>query len=299
MKNHEKKIENFVIGVDSSTTGTKVAVFDKKGKIKVHVQESIPLFSPQPNYYEQNAYDWWNSLEKALKKITKIINPEKIIALAISNQRETFVPLDKNGNFLRPAIIWLDERCKSEVAKFSRKIGEKKIHHVTGKPVDYAPVVYRLAWMKKNEPDLFKKTEMISDVQTYLVYKFTNSFKTSWASADPLGLFDLKNKRWSRSILKALKLKENQFPCVYCPGTVIGKISKKASEMTGLNQKTLIIAGGGDGQAAGLGVNALSPEFAYLNLGTAVVAGVYGDKYKTSKAFRTMSSCSERGYYYE
>ena len=141
----KKNIENFVIGIDSSTTSTKVTVFDKKGKIKAQVQESIPLFSPQPNYYEQNADDWWNSLKKALKKITNTINPEKLIALAISNQRETFVLLDKNGSFLRPAIIWLDERCKSEVEEFSRKVGGNKIHHITGKPVDYAPVVYRLA----------------------------------------------------------------------------------------------------------------------------------------------------------
>lgn len=300
MKMLDKKNQDFfVIGVDSSTTGTKVIVFDKKGEIKAQAQESIPIFSPQPNYYEQDANDWWISAQKALKRITRKINPEKINALAISNQRETFVPLNKNGNSLRPAIIWLDERCKEEVEQFSQKIGKSKIHQITGKPVDYAPVVYRLAWMKKNEENLFKKIHMICDVQTYLVKKLTDSFKTSWASADPLGLFDLNNKRWSTLILNALELQEEQFPMTYCPGTVIGKISKKASELTGPGINTLIIAGSGDGQSAGLGANVLSSDRAYLNLGTAVVAGVYGANYKISNAFRTMSSCSDKGYYYE
>ena len=153
--------------------------------------------------------------------------------------------------------------------------------------------------MKKNEPRLFKKIGMVCDVHTYLVWKLTGSFKTSWASADPLGLFDLENKRWSPIILKALELKEKQLPEAFCPGTILGRVSQAASKATGLSTNTLVVAGGGDGQAAGLGSNVLTSRRAYLNLGTAVVAGVYGTEYRTSKAFRTMSSCSESGYYYE
>jgi sugar (pentulose or hexulose) kinase len=306
MKSHPEFIgravllrRHFVIGLDSSTTGTKAIAFDKKGNAVARASEPIPLSSPQPNYYEQDPKDWWLSAQKALRKITRQIDPDRIAALAVSNQRETFVPLGRNGKCLRPAILWLDERCKDEVEPFSQKIGKDKIHRITGKPADYAPVVYRLAWMKRHEPDLFRKIQMVCDVHTYLVWKLTNSFKTSWASADPLGLFDLKNKRWSPVILNALKLTEAQLPMAYCPGTVIGRISKAASARTGLSTETLIVAGGGDGQAAGLGANALIPERAYLNLGTAVVAGVYGTRYKTSNAFRTMSAVSEGGYYYE
>jgi len=293
------KSKYFVIGLDSSTTGTKAIAFDKKGTAVARASEPIPLSSPQPNYYEQDPDDWWISAQKALRKITRRIDPEKIAALAISNQRETFVPLGRNGKCLRPAILWLDERCKDEVDPFSKIIGKDKIHRITGKPADYAPVVYRLAWMKRHEPDLFRKIGMVCDVHTYLVWKLTGSFKTSWASAEPLGLFDLKNKHWSPLILNALKLTEEQLPKAYRPGTVIGSISKAAAASTGLSTGTLIVAGGGDGQAAGLGANALTPERAYLNLGTAVVAGVYGTRYKTSKAFRTMSAVSESGYYYE
>jgi xylulokinase len=109
----------------------------------------------------------------------------------------------------------------------------------------------------------------------------------------------LKNKKWSHPILKALELKEDQLPGAYRPGTIIGRVTKNASKLTGLSTDTLIVAGGGDGQAAGLGANALTPERAYLNLGTAVVAGVYGKQHRTNKAFRTMSSKSESRYYYE
>jgi xylulokinase len=295
----KEKTDDLVIGLDSSTTGTKATAFDKKGRVKAQAHETIPLFSPQPNCYEQDPDDWWLSAQKALRKTTRQIDPDRIAAIAVSNQRETFVPLNRSGNCLRPAIVWLDERCKDEVEPFSRKIGVREIHRITGKPADYAPVVYRLAWMKKHEPDLFRKISLVCDVHTWLIWKLTNSFKTSWASADPLGLFDLKNKRWSSVILDALELTEDQLPVAFCPGTVIGKVTPKASELTGLSAGTAVVAGGGDGQAAGLGSNALTPERAYLNLGTAVVAGVYGPRYRTGKAFRTLCACSESGYYYE
>jgi sugar (pentulose or hexulose) kinase len=300
MKSDQRKNrESLVVGLDCSTTAIKAIAFDKRGNVAAHAHEAIPLDSPRPGYFEQDPNDWWISAQKVLRKIISQIAPERISALAVSNQRETFVPLDREGNSLRPAIVWLDERCKDEVESFSKKVGRGAIHRITGKPADYAPVVYRLAWMKKHEPDLFKNIGMICDVHTYVVWRLTRSFKTSWASADPLGLFDLRNKRWSRLILDALELREDQLPKAYRSGTILGSLSDEASESTGMNEGTFIVAGGGDGQAAGLGANALNPERAYLNLGTAVVAGIFGSRYRTSKAFRTMSSCSGSGYYYE
>jgi sugar (pentulose or hexulose) kinase len=294
-----KNGKSLVIGLDCSTTGTKAIAFDKKGRIAAAAHAANPLYSPEPGYYEQNAQDWWTSAQKALRTLTSKVDSEIIAALAISHQRETFVPLNEKGHPVRPAIVWLDERCKREVESFSRKFGKEKIHRITGKPVDYAPAVYRLAWMKKHEPDLFKKTRKFCDVHAYLAWRLTGHFRTSWASADPLGLFDIRRRKWSPPIMRALELGENQLPEACCSGSVIGIITQWASDRTGLSPDTLIVAGGGDGQAAGLGVNALASGRAYLNLGTAVVAGIYGFHYKISKAFRTMSSCSKSGYYFE
>ena len=114
------------------------------------------------------------------------------------------------------------------------KLGKTRIHRITGKPVDYAPVVYRLAWMKKHEPGLFHKIRKICDVHTYLAWRLTGHFRTSWASADPLGLFDMRRRKWSPQIMRALELEENQLPEVYCPGSAIGKITKRASEAHGI-----------------------------------------------------------------
>jgi xylulokinase len=80
---------------------------------------------------------------------------------------------------------------------------------------------------------------------------------------------------------------------------VIGAVNKSAANLTGLAPDTPVVAGGGDGQAAGLGVNALGGGRAYLNLGTAVVGGIYSREYRIGNAWRTMGSCTGEGYYFE
>jgi xylulokinase len=200
---------------------------------------------------------------------------------------------------VRPAIVWLDQRCGEEVAWLAGKVGAEAIHRITGKPPDMAPVAYRIAWMLRHEPALFRSTAMFADVHAYLVLRLTGSCQTSWASADPLGLFDMPKKAWSPEVMDALDLRPERLPALVAPCSVIGRVTAEAAAETGLAPGTLVVAGGGDGQAAGLGVNALTPARAYLNLGTAVVSGTYSTEYRTGTAWRTMSSCSGEGYYFE
>jgi sugar (pentulose or hexulose) kinase len=288
-----------VVGLDCSTTGAKAIAFDSTGQQVALAATNIPLRSPRPGHYEQHATDWWNAARRVLQSVTQQVDPGRIVAIGIANQRETFVPLDVHGAPLRPAILWLDERCKSEVDRFAAKVGRRRIHRITGKPVDYAPVVYRVAWVKRHEPALFRRIAMVADVHAYLAWQLTDLWRTSLASADPLGMVDMKRECWSPVVLRAAGLSASQLPGLVAPGAGIGIVHADAARATGLCEGTLVVAGGGDGQCAGLASNVLSAKRAYLNFGTAFVAGLYGEEYRVSEAFRTMTAIAERGYYYE
>jgi len=296
---HTGRDKDIVIGLDSSTTATKAIAWKLDGAIAGQGRSPIPLLSPDHNWYEQNPEDWWRSAGEALQELFSQVDPAAVAAISISNQRETFVPLAQNGEPVRPAIIWLDQRCEEEVTWLTDRVGADKIHQITGKPPDMAPVAYRIAWMLRHEKELFRRTTMFADVHAYLAWRLIGSFRTSWASADPLGLFDMERRSWSPDILKALDLSEERLPQVVRPGTVIGVVSASAAGQTDLAPNTPVVAGGGDGQAAGLGVNALGGGRAYLNLGTAVVGGIYSKEYRIGNAWRTMGSCTGEGYYFE
>lgn len=97
-----------VVGLDSSTSATKAVAWTREGLLVAEGRSPVPLASPAPDWYEQDSEDWWNSARLALRALSEKISPERIAAIGISTQRETFVPLAADGAPVRPAIVWLD-----------------------------------------------------------------------------------------------------------------------------------------------------------------------------------------------
>ncbi len=292
-------MRDLVIGIDSSTTSTKAIAFDRSGKVVAVGRASISISNPHPGWFEQRVEDWIVALNKSLNQIFKKISPERIAAIAISNQRETFAQFDIKNKPLRPGSLWLDERSHEEVLILSRELGAKNIHKITGKPPDVTPCLYRCRWFSVNEPKMWDKMARTTEVHGVLVHYLTNNWNTSIASADPMGLVDMKHSDWSELLLNAARLRRSQLPELFRPGEVLGEVTSHAAKLTGLKAGTLVVAGGGDGQCAGTGANIFKPGRAYLNLGTAVVSGSYGLKYAIDPAWRTEMAVSEEGYVFE
>ena len=293
-------MKKIVVGVDSSTQSTKAIAWNIKGEAVAEGRCDIPISNPSMFFFEQNPEDWWNAFCKASSELNQQINPSDVEAIAISNQRETIGYFDKDGTSVFPAQVWMDERARKEVAEFCDLMGgEDVIRNITGRPADTCPCVYRVYWMKKNHPELYKKIDFFSDVHSYLLKKLSGKFHGGWISLDPHGMFDLQKKELSNDILNLLELDISRFPDFSAPGSQIGKISNEASNLTGFKEGTPIIAAGGDGQLAGLGTNCTKSDRAYINLGTAVVSGVWSKEYHVSNAWRTEIAAQGEGYIFE
>ncbi len=130
-------------------------------------------------------------------------------------------------------------------------------------------------------------------------FRLTGDWVTSTASADPMGLIDMAAYDWSDTLLAAINLDRSRVARLARPGSLSGKVNAEAAAITGLVAGTPVIAGGGDGQCAGTGTNMFVPGRCYINLGTAVVAGTYGERYAFDNAFRTEIAVAESGYIYE
>ena len=292
-------MKDLVVGIDSSTQSAKAIAWTKSGKLVAEGRSPIEFHNPRLYWFEQNSRDWWDSCQVALQQLTSQVKPERIAGISISNQRETVAFVNHDGEDVRPAIIWLDERSRKQVDELASRIGADVIHDITGRPVDITPVLYRLVWLKENEPQAFEKTEYFADVQAYLVYKLTGQWNTGWFSADPMGYFDIRKKEYSPTLLNYLGLPPTRFPQPFAPGTQIGSVTKQAARLTGLLPETAIFAGGGDGQCAALGTNCITSDQAYINLGTAVVSGVWSPQCLNKKAWRTEISPTGEGYILE
>jgi xylulokinase len=217
------------------------------------------------------------------------------VAISITHQRETFACLTEDGHSLRPAMLWLDTRAVAEVAEF----GTPEVHEITGKPPNPTPAWYKLLWLKEHEPDTLVRTGRIADVQAYLVHQLTGSWHTSWASADPLGLVDMRTFDYSDDLVKQAGLHTSQLPTLFAPGAVLGHIRADVAADLNLPPDLPVVAGVGDGQSAGLGCGVVRPGTAYLNLGTGMISGSYSDEYSFAKEFRVLAGAIPRSYAFE
>ncbi|UEM07085.1 carbohydrate kinase (plasmid) [Skermanella rosea] len=294
-------MQDTVIGIDLSTTTCKAIAWDRDGRAVAEGRAPLSLERPEPNAYEQHPDAWWQAAQTALRQALATVPAASVAALAVVNQRETVAVTGADDVPLRPAILWLDERRKAEVSALSTRVGVKRMHAMTGKPLDFAPAVYSLAWMAQAEPDLFARVRHVYDPHAWLVRRLTGEFATSWASADPLGAFDISSHVWADEVIGALPiaLDPGRFPQAAAPGTVIGRITPETAALTGLRAGTPVVAGGGDGQAGGLGTGVAGAGTAYLNLGTAIVSGVYDRQPRIDPAFRTLCAIDRQGYILE
>jgi sugar (pentulose or hexulose) kinase len=282
--------KDLVIGVDSSTTACKAIAWDRHGKPHAESRATFDLISPNPNWYEQNAEDWWTALCATLRSVTAQVGADRIAALCITNQRETFVPVDDDCRPLRNAILWLDDRCQAQLKDLDRLYGTDAIHQLTGKGASTKQSLPELVWLQQHEPDVLARAYKILDVHAFLVTKLTGRWITSFPAADPMGIMDMRAGVWSRELMERVGLNPAQFVELALPGSIMGEVTPEAAALTGLPAGTPIVAGAGDGQSAGLGANITTTGKAYLNLGTAMVSGAHIEQYVADRAFRTLGS---------
>jgi sugar (pentulose or hexulose) kinase len=278
---------DLVLGIDCSTTASKAVAWDRDGVAVVEGRAPLSLITPQPGWGEQDARQWWEATVEAIAGVTKRVNSQRIAAICVTHQRETFVPVDTSGDPLRNGILWLDERSRTQLAALNRQFGGDALHTLTGRPPSMTQSLPKLVWLEEHEPDVVRNARHIVDVHAFLVHRLTGNWVTSLASADPMGIVDMRRGAWAFNLITDIGLREDQFVAISPPGTAIGVVTADAAVQTGLRSGTPVIAGAGDGQSASLGAGITGPGRAFVNLGTAIAGGALSNRYLTDRAFRT------------
>ncbi len=280
-------VEPLVIAIDSSTSASKAVVVDVRGSVLSEGRAEIDLLTPEMNHYEHDPRQWWTSTRDAIAAAVAALDPSeraRVAAICITHQRESFVLVDDDGNALRPAILWLDSRAGVEIKEY----GSAHIHELSGKPADTTPALYKMAWLKRHEGDLLARASKVVDVHAYLAKHLVGRWVSAMGSADTLNLMDIAHQDYSDELLEIAGVRRDQMADLAEPASIIGEIHPELLAQWGLSEAVVLVAGVGDGQAAGLGTAAIAPDVAYVNVGTSIVAGVHSFEYQYSPAYRTL-----------
>ncbi|WP_277050379.1 xylulokinase [Ruania albidiflava] len=275
-----------VIAVDSSTTSTKAIIVDAAGRVLAQHRCELAMHTPQVHCYEQDPRDWWHSTDRAIAGAVAALSSAdraRVSHLCATVQRQSFALVTDAGEPLRPGILWLDGRAEEQV----RRLGTEEIHALSGFQPDVTPSLYKLAWLADHEPETLHRADKVVGVHGYLVHELTGRWTDSVATADSLGLMDMAANTYSDHLVALAGLQASQLAELVPAGSVIDTVRPEITQAWGLPGPVELVAACGDGQAAALGVGAIEIDEAYLNLGTALVAGVHSPQYRYADAFRT------------
>jgi sugar (pentulose or hexulose) kinase len=283
----ENKVnKDIVLAIDNGTQSVRAILFDLKGEIVAKEQIFIePYFSDAPGWAEQHATVYWKALCDACNGLLSRdeINKERIAAVSLTSQRATVVNVDKNGNPLRPAIVWLDQRRAENFPPVSGLWGGLFKTVALSNTVSYLQAEAEANWLMLNEPEIWGKTHKFLFLSGYLTNKLVDNFVDSVGCQVGYVPFDYKKQKWAGRLSwkwKAIPMNRSMLPKLVIPGKSLGKITKEAAAETGIPQGLPLIASAADKACEVLGAGCIEPHIGCLSYGTAATINTIREKYK-------------------
>jgi len=262
---------SLILGIDLGTTALKAALFDFQGKMAAEALQEYDLLTPAPSYVEADVNIYLTSLKKCLKDLSKKADLKSITAVGFSAQGETLFFVDENGNPLRNAIVWMDNRADTQAERLKKQIGDDTCYSVTGQ-VSFEPCwpVSKVLWVKENEPEVFSKTKKILLIEDYIIFKMTGRYVTEGSLLTSTEYWDINTKKYWPEMLHIMGLTEDHFPQIMESGEVVGQILPDVAEELGINPKAVVCTGCLDQAAGAIGVGNIKEGVFSENIGAAL-----------------------------
>ncbi len=237
----------YLLGIDFGGGSSKATLIDTNGKIISENSVEYPTFYPSFGYCEQRPEDWCKALSENTRGLIEksSVSPSDILAVAIDSATHTWVACDKNFEILFPAIHWTDSRSKSEAKYIRENYGDMIFENTYHKP-DTIWTLPQILWVKENLPEIFKKTDKIFFEKDYIRYFLTDVYCTDYIEAEGSMLFDMNKKSWSNELCSLVGIDASVLPPIVSPNDIVGTVTKKASDATGLCEGTPVICGSTD-----------------------------------------------------
>lgn len=273
-----------LLGYDIGTSSVKASLVDAEtGKTIASAQypdTEAPIITKQAGWAEQDPQMWWDELKQTTARVAEKAGGslDGVAAIGISYQMHGLVCVDKDGNALRPSIIWCDGRAVPYGNKAFEAIGhEQCLASLLNSPGNFTAA--KLAWVKENEPELFAKIDKIMLPGDYIAMRLSGGDRQTTVSGLSEGMFwDFKNNCVSRDIMDFFGFNDSIISDIVPTFSVQSRVCKTVAEELGLKEGTPISYRGGDQPNNALSLNVMKPgEIAATGGTSGVVYGVLGD----------------------
>jgi glycerol kinase len=291
----------YVLSLDQGTTSSRAMLFDREGRIAGIAQHEFAQHFPKTGWVEHDPMDILTTqLNTAVEVLARArIRPRDVVALGITNQRETALVWDRDtGTPVYNAIVWQDRRTAEFCAQLQKDGNEEQIRKKTGLLIDPYFSGTKVAWILDNVNGARARAEQgklaFGTVDSWLIWNLTSGKRhiTDRTNASRTLMYNIVKDKWDADLLKLLNVPESMMPEVVWSSEKVSRVS------TSLGLGDIEIAGiAGDQQAALFGqlcVNAGDAKNTY-GTGCFLLQNI-GGKFALSKEnlITTMACSTER-----
>lgn len=251
----------YLLGIDIGTSACKIAIFKKDGTVVATENGDYPVYYPHPGWAEQNPEEWWSAVCQAIKIALKkgAVAPEEIAGIGIDGQSWSAIAVDKDGQVLTNTPIWMDVRAQDICDELNEKIGADAIFQLAGNSLQPSYTTAKIIWYQRNMPEVYEKTDKILQSNSYIAYKLTGIMTQDISQGYGLHCFDMHTGTWNEEMCEKLGIPMRLLPDIYPCHEVVGRVTEKAAEESGLAVGTPVVAGGLDAACGTLGAGVIHP----------------------------------------
>ncbi|MFT3935057.1 MAG: FGGY family carbohydrate kinase [Chitinophagaceae bacterium] len=269
-----------LLGIDIGTSSIKVSVTDAQTGLAITSAQfpedtETGIIALQPGWAEQSPDIWWQHVRQAISKANASgkYNPKDIGAIGIAYQMHGLVLVDEQQQVLRNAIIWCDSRAVAIGEKAAKAIGEQKVlEHLLNSPGNFTAA--KLAWVKENEPDIYKRIHTVMLPGDFIAMKLTGQVTTSISALSEGIFWDFKTASLSEDVFNYFGFDKSFIPSIQPVFSEHGTISKDVAAGLSLTPGIPVTYKAGDQPNNALSLNVLEPGEVAATAGTSGV--IYG-----------------------
>ncbi|SHO47864.1 xylulokinase [Desulfopila aestuarii] len=269
--------DQLYIGIDSGTQGCKVVVVSRSlGKVIAENSSPHTLMENERGGREQDPAVWVTALETALESALsqslRLVKDGQVKAIGVSGQQHGFVPLDRDGQVIRPAKLWCDTETVPQCTTITERLGgEEATIAAIGNTIAAGFTASKILWLKENEPENYRRLHTILLPHDYLNYWLSGEFSAEHGDASGTAFYDVRNRQWSQFALSAIDPENDllaMLPPLRDPHQPAGRIRPELAAKWNIPSDVLISSGGGDNMMAAIGTGNVSPGVVTASLGT-------------------------------
>jgi xylulokinase len=289
----------YFLGMDVGTGGTRAVLIDGAGSIVASASsEHAPFLAARPGWAEQDPSDWWRATQQAIKDTLAQANASlggniasRIGGVGLTGQMHGAVMLDRDGEVLRPALIWCDQRTGPQCDWLHQELGREHLIELVANPALPNFTLTKLLWVREHQPEVYARIAHVLCPKDYVRLQLTGTYAMDVQEASGTLLLDVAKRKWSTEVAKAAHVEESWLPELFESPAVCARISDIAAQATGLKPGTPVVAGAGDQGAGAVGMGILDPGSVSVTIGTSGVVFAATAKPSLDKGGRLHTFC--------